>query len=140
MIQSTPVMSETLPAAPSRPRGSAARAYSTGDRDVLPPAVAATPALDRLLEVARAFDLPIALAAIPRGIERSLMERLGDEPQAHMVVHGLAHLNHAPPGEKKAEFGRHRPLVALARDALDSGGARTVLDRLIAITNSGAPA
>ncbi|MFL5170797.1 MAG: glycosyltransferase [Microvirga sp.] len=80
-------------------------------------AVAATPALDRLLEVARAFDLPIALAAIPRGVERSLMERLGDEPQAHIVVHGLAHLNHAPPGEKKAEFGRHRPLAALARDA-----------------------
>ena len=72
-------------------------------------AVAATPALDRLLEVARAFDLPIALAAIPRGVERSLMERLGDEPQAHIVVHGLAHLNHAPPGEKKAEFGRASP-------------------------------
>ncbi len=80
-------------------------------------AVARTPALDRLLEVARAFDLPIALAAIPGGVERSLLERLGDEPQAHVVVHGLAHLNHAPPGEKKAEFGRHRPLAALARDA-----------------------
>jgi len=83
-------------------------------------AVAATPGLDRLLEVARAFDLPIALAAIPRGVERSLMERLGDEPQAHVFVHGLAHLNHAPFGEKKAEFGPHRPLAALAREA-DAG-------------------
>jgi predicted glycosyltransferase len=79
--------------------------------------VAHTPALDRLLEVARAFDLSIALAAIPSGVERSLTERLGDEPQAHIVVHGFAHLNHAPPGQKKAEFGPNRPMGALARDA-----------------------
>jgi predicted glycosyltransferase len=79
--------------------------------------VAHTPALDRLLEVARAFDLPIALAAIPVGLKRSLTERLGEEPQAHVVVHGFSHRNHAPPGEKKAEFGPHRPLAALAQDA-----------------------
>jgi predicted glycosyltransferase len=79
--------------------------------------VAHTPALDRLLEVARAFDLPIALAAIPGGVERSLTERLGEEPQVHVVVHGFVHRNHAPPGRKKAEFGPHRPPSALAHDA-----------------------
>jgi hypothetical protein len=79
--------------------------------------VAHTPALDRLLEVARAFDLPIALAAIPRGMERSLTERLGEEPQAHIVVHGFSHQNHAPAGQKKAEFGPHRPPGALAHEA-----------------------
>jgi predicted glycosyltransferase/peptidoglycan/xylan/chitin deacetylase (PgdA/CDA1 family) len=80
-------------------------------------AVAHTPALDRLLEVARAFDLSIAIAAIPGGVERSLMERLGDEPQAHVLVHGFAHVNYAPPGQKKAEFGPDRSPGALAHDA-----------------------
>lgn len=80
-------------------------------------AVAHTPALDRLLEVARAYDLPIVLAAVPGGTERSLTQRLGDEPQAFSVVHGFRHANHAPPGDKKSEFGPHRPLESLARDA-----------------------
>lgn len=80
-------------------------------------AVAHTPALDRLLEVARAYDLPIVLAAIPGGTERSLTQRLGDEPQAFSVVHGFRHANHAPPDEKKAEFGPHRPLDSLAHEA-----------------------
>jgi predicted glycosyltransferase len=88
-------------------------AYWWRDDDV----VAYTPALDRLLEVARRFDLSIALAAIPAGLERSLTERLGDEPQAHIVVHGFSHRNHAPPGQKKAEFGPHRPLEILSHDA-----------------------
>jgi predicted glycosyltransferase len=80
-------------------------------------AVAHTPALDRLLEVARVFEIPIALAAVPGGVERSLVDRLGDEPQAHVLVHGFRHENHAPPGEKKAEFGTHRSVSALAGDA-----------------------
>ncbi len=32
-------------------------------------------------------------------------------------MHGLAHANHAPAGEKPAEFGPHRPLAALTADA-----------------------
>jgi hypothetical protein len=32
-------------------------------------------------------------------------------------VHGLAHANHAPPSAKKAEFGPHRPISAMAQEA-----------------------
>jgi hypothetical protein len=80
-------------------------------------AVAHTPALDRLLALANRLDLPIALAAIPAGIETSLVERLADELRVGLLVHGLRHANHAPPGARKAEFGDHRPLAALAADA-----------------------
>jgi hypothetical protein len=33
------------------------------------------------------------------------------------LVHGLRHANHAPPGEKKAEFGGHRPVEIMASEA-----------------------
>ena len=80
-------------------------------------AVAATPALERLLDRAAACGVPLLLAAIPAEAEPSLGRRLADEGKIHLAVHGLAHANHAPAGEKPAEFGAHRPLAALAGDA-----------------------
>jgi predicted glycosyltransferase len=90
-------------------------------------AVAATPALDRLLAMARRCRAPVALAAIPARAEPSLRERLADEPLIQVLVHGLRHANHAPDLAKKAEFGPHRPLARLADDAaraLEEAGAR----------------
>jgi hypothetical protein len=94
-------------------------------------AVAHTPALDRLLALARHFGIPVALAAIPARLDASLIQRIDAEPDVDLLVHGLSHANHAPPGEKKAEFGAHRPLeilVADAREALrrskETAGAR----------------
>lgn len=78
-------------------------------------AVAATPALDRLL--ALAAGRPIMIAVIPAGAEPSLGRRLEEERGVTLAVHGLAHANHAPPGQKAAEFGPHRPLSVLRRDA-----------------------
>ncbi|MCJ2012990.1 glycosyltransferase [Methylobacterium sp. J-076] len=78
-------------------------------------AVAATPALDRLLSLAG--GRPILIAAIPAGVDPSLGRRLAGEPGVSLAVHGLAHANHAPPGEKPAEFGPHRPLATLREDA-----------------------
>jgi hypothetical protein len=89
-------------------------------------AVGHTPALDRLLALSRRFELPVALAAVPARIEPSLVERLADEPLATVLVHGRTHANHAPPGERKAEFGAHRPIGAMiddARHALATAGA-----------------
>ncbi|HEX2725775.1 MAG TPA: glycosyltransferase, partial [Beijerinckiaceae bacterium] len=80
-------------------------------------AVANTPQLGRLLALARRFELPIALAVIPRALQASLADRLADEPLAAVLVHGLSHVNHARPDEKKAEFGPHRSLDRLADDA-----------------------
>lgn len=85
-------------------------------------AVAATPALDRLLDIAERHGLPVALAVIPAMAEPGLAERLADHaadgsgssPRRIAVLqHGYAHRNHAPAGEKKAELGPHRPAGAV---------------------------
>lgn len=80
-------------------------------------AVTDTPRLERLLELARRYEGGIALAAIPRYLKPSLAEALGREEKAFALVHGWSHDNHAPKSEKKAEFGPHRPLAAMARQA-----------------------
>ena len=80
-------------------------------------AVVATPALERLLALGREFAIPIAIAAIPTGIQPSLPARLREEPGSRLLVHGLGHANHAGPGRKSAEFGTDRPLPALSADA-----------------------
>jgi predicted glycosyltransferase len=82
-------------------------------------AVAETPQLDRLLNLANRFDAGIALACVPMGIEASLAERLAGEARAFALVHGFSHADHAPEGEKKAEFGAHRPLEVLAAEAAE---------------------
>jgi hypothetical protein len=74
-------------------------------------AVRPTPALDRLLTLAA--GLPLALAVIPGEATCSLAERLADSPAVHVLQHGWRHTNHAPNGEKKAEFGAHRPSGAM---------------------------
>ena len=91
-------------------------------------AVAATPALDRLLDLAETVEAPLLLAAIPAGIEPSLGARLRRAPRVRLAVHGLAHANHAAPGHKPAEFGADRPLARLMEDAAE--GLRLARDRL----------
>jgi predicted glycosyltransferase len=80
-------------------------------------AIVHTLQLDRLLELARRLHIPIAIAAVPAHVESSLMARLVEEPLVRVLVHGLAHANHAPGDAKKAEFGPHRPPGQLAQDA-----------------------
>lgn len=73
-------------------------------------AVEATPALDRLLALAARHDVPLALAVIPARASRALARRIaGAGPRIALLQHGYAHRNHAPPSEKKAELGAHRP-------------------------------
>jgi predicted glycosyltransferase len=97
-------------------------------------AVAHTPALDRLLGLSKDFGVLVALAAIPGRIESSLAQRLADEPDAAVLVHGLTHANHARAGEKKAEFGAGRPLETLVDEAAAAlAAARAGLgERLVA--------
>ncbi|MGO4389165.1 glycosyltransferase [Microvirga sp. 2YAF29] len=80
-------------------------------------AVSDTPALDRLLSLSRQANAGIALAVIPSKLEASLTERLQTEDHAFALVHGWSHTNHAPAGEKKAEFGAHRSLDLMAWEA-----------------------
>jgi hypothetical protein len=95
-------------------------------------AVRHTPALDRLLALARQVEAPVALAAIPARTEPSLPERLREDPLASVLVHGLAHANHAPAGEKQAEFGAHRSLGEMVAEA---GHALAKARQVIAVSN-----
>ncbi|CAM5775713.1 hypothetical protein LMIY3S_05163 [Labrys miyagiensis] len=72
-------------------------------------AVAATPALDHLLDLARRHGVPLALAVIPAGVTPDLPQRLSREPLVDVLVHGYSHANHAPANRKKQELG-YRPL------------------------------
>ena len=68
-------------------------------------AVAATPALDRLLAMAGTADAPLGLAVIPALEEASLATRLDQWSGAVRVLqHGFRHVNRAPAGEKKSEY------------------------------------
>jgi hypothetical protein len=88
-------------------------------------AVRMTPALGRLLGVAAAT--PVALAVIPGRMAESdaaaLGERLTRTPGTRVLQHGWMHINHAAPPAKKAELGSNRP-AALILAELASGRRR----------------
>ncbi len=83
-------------------------------------------ALERLLELGARWEVPLALAVVPADCGRPLAERLAKAPDVAVLPHGLGHLNHAPEGAKKAEFGAHRPLFELLGDVA-TGWNRTRL-------------
>jgi hypothetical protein len=90
-------------------------------------AVAATPALERLVALQHGRGVPLALAVIPAGANEGLHARLTGERDVVVVQHGWAHDNHARPGRSKAELGPDRP-AAYVLGELARGQAR--LDRL----------
>lgn len=71
--------------------------------------------LDRLLDLARRFDIPLALAVSPALATPALADRLQTEPRVSVLVHGYAHRNHAPVDRKKQELG-YRPVAAMAEE------------------------
>ncbi len=68
----------------------------------------ATPALERLLSIQGAHEVPLGLAAVPMAATASLAARVGATSGIAALQHGYAHRNHAPDGEKKVELGPHR--------------------------------
>ena len=91
-------------------------------------AIEPTPHLDRLTDLSEKLGLPVHLAVIPRDATQALANHLATTPQLIPVVHGWAHQNHAPQGEKKAEFGAHRPVEQAMADA---GRGLDVLRKLL---------
>lgn len=91
-------------------------------------AVAATPALQRLLDLAAAAagqPLPLALAVIPARAVSSLAQSLDAADHAVALQHGYAHTNHGAAGEKKAELGVGRtspPALQELRDGAQRMG------------------
>ena len=91
-------------------------------------AVAPTPELDRLLALAAEVGAPLALAVIPETVQPALAQRLAGEADVCVLVHGIAHRNHAPLGQKKQEL--------LAADAATLDGLRQGLEKLSMLFNS----
>jgi hypothetical protein len=77
-------------------------------------AVAETDALRRLLEIARA--VPLALAVIPAELTPSLPAFLKGRGSVCVLQHGFDHKNRAPAGAKKSEFPATRSWPEVARD------------------------
>lgn len=74
------------------------------------------PALERFLALLAKHAIPAGFAAIPGGAQASLATCLHAAGDHDLLVHGLTHTNHAPGGEKAAEFGAHRRAAAMAAD------------------------
>lgn len=81
------------------------------------------PQLDRLAALAERFEVQVLLAVIPLLARDTLAQRLETAPLLAPCQHGCRHVNHAPPGEKKVEIGRHRPPDAVLAE-IEAGRAR----------------
>ncbi|PRD42481.1 polysaccharide deacetylase [Phyllobacterium phragmitis] len=86
-------------------------------------AIEPTAALDRLLDLTGEYAVPVTLAVVPAFTGEALAVRLSGVEHALVAVHGWAHENHAPEGEKKQELGPHRPRDIVLED-LARGFAR----------------
>ncbi len=84
-------------------------------------------ALRRLLGVARAANVPIALAVIPAALEPSLADAVAEFALATVVQHGYAHRNHAPAGQRNCELSANRPV---AESVAELTKGRTCLSRV----------
>ena len=79
-------------------------------------AVAATAALERLVALSGASQVPIAVAAIPKLIEPSLPPAVARRSTVWLLQHGFAHIDHAKGLVEKTvvkgawELGLHRPM------------------------------
>jgi hypothetical protein len=73
-------------------------------------------ALEQLLKLTRNFEVPIAVAIIPAATGKDLAACLASHAHVVPIVHGWAHRNHAGAGEKKQEFGPHRPLETMREE------------------------
>jgi hypothetical protein len=85
-----------------------------------------TPALQRLLHIARENDVWVALAAIPAKADATLVDAIGASAHATIIQHGYAHANHQPTGERAAELGSQRSIAECIEEL---GTGRVALQR-----------
>ena len=72
-------------------------------------AVAGTKNLQRLLNIATRFQVPLHLAVIPALMRPDLIAVTAGHLQVRILQHGYAHVDHAPAGKGSWELGNHRP-------------------------------
>ncbi len=82
-----------------------------------------SPALDRLIALARRHRAPVLLAIIPADATPALAERIAMEPLVTPCVHGYAHRRHTPDTEKAVELGGDRDVDEVLAE-LRAGRAR----------------
>jgi peptidoglycan/xylan/chitin deacetylase (PgdA/CDA1 family) len=97
-------------------------------------AVRPTPALDRLLGLVDAYDVPLLLAVVPVGVTVALAERIDGHRLVTPAVHGYAHRRHTPEGVPAVELGGERPVDEILGE-LKAG--REKLHRLFGMRLSG---
>lgn len=73
-----------------------------------------TPALYRLVQIARAGSVPLALAVPPMAATPRLATRLAEWPRVRVLQHGYALRNHAPAHEAPSEYPALRNGTAVA--------------------------
>ena len=92
----------------------------------------ATPALERLLDLAARHSLPLVLAVIPgsEGLDR-LAAALAARPRVFVAQHGVAHENRRHAGERDTEFRHDEPPAAIASRIAAGWPAVAVLPRAL---------
>jgi hypothetical protein len=84
-----------------------------------------SPELARLLHLTEAHAVPVALAVVPAWLTTAGARRIARAGRATVLQHGIAHLDHAAPGEKRIELGGQAstedllPALAAGRERLD---------------------
>src|SRR5215831_17601775 len=78
-----------------------------------------TAPLGRALQLSRKYALPLALAVIPRKLRAELTAALEASGNICVLQHGFDHTNHAPAGERAAEFGTSRTIAAMRYELAD---------------------
>lgn len=71
-------------------------------------AIEPTPALERLTKAGKTAGIPVHLAVIPAHATQALVDYTKENSLLRPVVHGWAHVNHAPADQKSSEFGTPR--------------------------------
>lgn len=80
-----------------------------------------TAALDRLIGLSTTLKMPVHLAVIPKYATAALGTACTDTNVTVPMVHGWAHQDHSPAGQKKSEFGQIRPnAIAEAKQGLET--------------------
>lgn len=75
-------------------------------------ATAPTAAFDQLVSLAQDVAVPVHAAIIPADATAALAREVIQNGYVLPLVHGWAHVSHAPAGEKNAEFGHPRQAAA----------------------------
>ena len=75
-----------------------------------------TPAIRRLIDLARKRAVPLGLAVVPATAVPQLAALAGSAAEVTVLQHGFGHIDHAPPGQKSWELGPHRPRDQVLRD------------------------